>query len=97
MTEHRVFFFAVKPSHEPVQVPNRSAHTRLPWVAQGYEVFEFHWNLKFRATEMLITEVERLYDFCGDRQAPPYAASLLGMEVRRKVSALIRAQQEVAP
>jgi hypothetical protein len=31
-----VFHFAVKPGCDPVQLPNLSAHTALPWVARGY-------------------------------------------------------------
>lgn len=36
----RSVFFACKPSMDPVQVSGKTAHTRLPWVAQGFEVFE---------------------------------------------------------
>lgn len=97
MTPDRIFYFACKPGCDPVQVSGKTAHARLPWVAQGYEVFEWHWNVQYGANETLITEVERLYDFCGDRQAPPYPASLLGMELRRKVSVLIRAKTEQKP
>lgn len=41
MTDTQTFHFAVKPGCEPVQLPSLSAHDRLPWVARGYEVFDF--------------------------------------------------------
>lgn len=33
----KTFHFAVKPGHDPVQLPNLSAHSTMPWVARGYE------------------------------------------------------------
>lgn len=38
---NRTFHFAIKPGEEPVQLPNLSAHSKMPWVARGYEVFKF--------------------------------------------------------
>jgi hypothetical protein len=37
----RTFHFAVKPGCDPVQLPNLSAHSKLPWVARGYEFSTF--------------------------------------------------------
>lgn len=61
MPDHRAFFFACKPGCEPVQVSGKTAHVRLPWVAQGYEVFEWHWFEEHRTALMLIDEQARLY------------------------------------
>lgn len=43
---NRTFYFAVKPGCDPVQLPNLSAHTKLPWVARGYE-FTSAWQGRF--------------------------------------------------
>ena len=42
MTDTQIFHFAVKPGRHPVRLPSLSAHDRLPWVADGYDVVKMY-------------------------------------------------------
>ena len=100
MTERSVFF-ACKPGLDPVQVPNRSAHTRLPWVAQGYEIFA--WVIETRGAQhwvvQKIEERDALYrfhglDFYGGNVALNWA-SMTKAQVERRLWIQIREEQEM--
>ncbi len=95
MADHRSFFFACKPGCDPVHLETLSAHARLPWVAQGYEVFEWRWLEDQRWVGMLKPEIDRLYAFCGVEPTDPYVISHAAQTIYDKAALLVA--QMVAP
>lgn len=92
MTDRRSFFFAVKPGAEPVQVSGKTAHARLPWVAQGYEVFEWVWVDGVHWAAMLRPELDRLCEFCRANRTDYRLDTDPVIPIQRKAEAIIYEQ-----
>lgn len=95
MAESRIFHFAVKPGCDPVYLPSLSAHARFPWIAQGYEVFEWHYFEDQRWVGMPKPEIDGLYAFCGIEPTDPYVVSHAAQAIYDRVALLIA--EMVAP
>lgn len=92
MADHRAFFFACKPGCEPVQVYGKTAHARLPLVAQGYEVFEWFWVDGVHWAAMGLVELDRLRAFCGADPTDYRLDTDPVIPIQRKAEAMIYEQ-----
>jgi hypothetical protein len=95
MSEIRIFHFACKPGCDPVHLKSLTAHARFPWLAQGYQVFEWHLLEDRGKVVMLGEEIDRLYEFCGVGPSDPHIICNTAQIIYDKVAAQVA--QLVAP